>query len=65
MIGRKAAPPESISQTIYPVQWGDKEAMLLEILSKPEVQSAIVFTRTRVRPSISAGCSNATACVPR
>lgn len=49
MIGRKAAPPPSISQTIYPVQWADKEAMLLEILSKPEVQSAIVFTRTRVR----------------
>ena len=49
MIGRKAAPPPSISQTIYPVQWGDKEAMLLEILGKPEVQSAIVFTRTRVR----------------
>jgi len=49
MIGRKSAPPPSISQTIYPVQWGDKEAMLLEILGKPEVQSAIVFTRTRVR----------------
>jgi ATP-dependent RNA helicase RhlE len=47
--GRKSAPPPSISQTIYPVQWGDKEAMLLEILGKPEVQSAIVFTRTRVR----------------
>jgi ATP-dependent RNA helicase RhlE len=48
-IGRKAAPPAQISQTIYPVQWADKEAMLLEILDKPEVQSAIVFTRTRVR----------------
>lgn len=48
-IGRKAAPPAQISQTIYPVQWADKEAMLLEILEKPEVQSAIVFTRTRVR----------------
>jgi ATP-dependent RNA helicase RhlE len=49
MIGGKAAPPSSIRQTIYPVQWADKEAVLLEILSKPEVQSAIVFTRTRVR----------------
>ena len=49
MIGRKAAPPETINQTIYPVQWADKEPMLLEILGKPEVQSAIVFTRTRVR----------------
>lgn len=48
-VGKKAAPPPSISQTIYPVQWGDKEAMLLEILAKPEVQSAIVFARTRVR----------------
>jgi ATP-dependent RNA helicase RhlE len=48
-IGRKAAPPAQISQTIYPVQWADKEAILLEILDKPEVQSAIVFTRTRVR----------------
>ena len=51
MIGRKAAPPPSISQTIYPVQWGDKEAMLLEILGKPEVQSAIVFTRTACAPT--------------
>ena len=49
MIGRKAAPPQTINQTIYPVQWADKEPMLLEILGKPEVQSAIVFTRTRVR----------------
>jgi ATP-dependent RNA helicase RhlE len=48
-VGRKAAPPPTISQTIYPVQWADKEAMLLEILAKPEVQSAIVFARTRVR----------------
>ncbi len=48
-IGRKAAPPPTISQTIYPVQWADKEAMLLEILAKPEVHSTIVFTRTRVR----------------
>jgi len=49
MIGRKAAPPPTIHQTIYPVQWADKEAILLEILSKPDVQSAMVFTRTRVR----------------
>lgn len=48
-IGKKAAPPPTIRQTIYPVQWADKEAMLLEILAKPEVQSAIVFTRTRIR----------------
>jgi ATP-dependent RNA helicase RhlE len=48
-IGKKAAPPPTIRQTIYPVQWADKEAMLLEILAKPEVHSAIVFTRTRVR----------------
>jgi ATP-dependent RNA helicase RhlE len=48
-IGKTAAPPPTIRQTIYPVQWADKEAMLLEILAKPEAQSVIVFTRTRIR----------------
>jgi ATP-dependent RNA helicase RhlE len=48
-IGAKAAPPPSIRQAIYPVALEDKAKMLLEILKRPEIESAIVFTRTKSR----------------
>jgi ATP-dependent RNA helicase RhlE len=48
-IGHKTAPPSTIRQSIYPVALGDKPKMLLEILKRPEVESAIVFTRTKSR----------------
>jgi ATP-dependent RNA helicase RhlE len=48
-VGEKSAPPSSITQTIYPVTLENKGAMLLEILKRPEVESAIVFTRTKSR----------------
>lgn len=48
-IGEKAAPPSSISQTICPVGVSQKGQMLLALLKRPEVESAIVFTRTRDR----------------
>jgi len=44
-----SAPPESIRQVICPVSSDNKGRMLLEIVRRPEVTSAIVFTRTRDR----------------
>jgi ATP-dependent RNA helicase RhlE len=48
-IGEKAAPPSTIRQTVYAVTQENKGPMLLEILKDPEIDSAIVFTRTRSR----------------
>jgi ATP-dependent RNA helicase RhlE len=48
-IGDKAAPPATIVQTLCTVAQSDKDAILLAILHKPEVESAIVFARTRSR----------------
>jgi len=48
-IGDKAAPPAAIVQTLCTVAQSDKDAILLAILNKPEVESAIVFARTRSR----------------
>jgi ATP-dependent RNA helicase RhlE len=47
--GHKAAPPSQIRQSIYPVTLENKGPVLLEILKRPEVESAIVFTRTKSR----------------
>lgn len=48
-IGDKAAPPSSISQMICAVGVSQKGELLLALLKRPEVESAIVFTRTRDR----------------
>jgi ATP-dependent RNA helicase RhlE len=48
-VGPKATPPSTIHQTIYPVSNDNKGPMLIEILKRHEVESAIVFTRTRSR----------------
>ena len=42
-----STPPETIRQVVCPVTTDNKGRMLLEILQRPEVTSAIVFTRTR------------------
>ncbi|HEV3111096.1 MAG TPA: DEAD/DEAH box helicase [Candidatus Binataceae bacterium] len=42
-----STPPETIRQVVCPVATGNKGQMLLEILRRPVVTSAIVFTRTR------------------
>jgi ATP-dependent RNA helicase RhlE len=44
-----SAPPETIRQTVCPVTAENKGRMLLQILRRPDVTSAIVFTRTRER----------------
>jgi len=48
-IGDTSAPPASIRQTLCPASHADKEAILLAILTRAEVESAIVFVRTRSR----------------
>jgi ATP-dependent RNA helicase RhlE len=44
-----STPPETIRQVVCPVTSDNKGKMLLEILRRPEVTSAMVFTRTRDR----------------
>jgi len=48
-IGEVRTPPETIRQLVYPVAQLDKGALLLALLTRPEVTSAIVFTRTKIR----------------
>ena len=47
--GETRTPPASIRQVIYPVTLDNKGPMLLELLKRAEVDSAIVFTRTKSR----------------
>lgn len=42
-----STPPETIRQVVCPVTTDNKGRMLTEILDRPDVTSAIVFTRTR------------------
>ena len=46
---RKAAPATGIMQAVYPVPSHLKPALLLTLLSKGDVQEALVFTRTKHR----------------
>jgi ATP-dependent RNA helicase RhlE len=46
-VGEMSTPPASVKQTIFPVTRDNKTAMLLELLKRTEVDSAIVFTRTK------------------
>ncbi|MGH7836995.1 MAG: DEAD/DEAH box helicase [Candidatus Binataceae bacterium] len=48
-IGDKPAPPAAIVQTLCTVAHADKQAILFAILRRPEVESAIVFARTKSR----------------
>jgi ATP-dependent RNA helicase RhlE len=48
-IGDKAAPPAAIVQSLCTASHADKELILLALLERPEVDSAIVFTRTKSR----------------
>ncbi len=46
---RRAAPAAGITQAIYPVAQALKTTLLLKLLATPEVQDALVFTRTKHR----------------
>jgi len=48
-VERPSAPPSAIEQAIYPVRQDLKSALLLEILRREKIDSAIVFTRTKHR----------------
>lgn len=48
-IGETHTPPAEISQVIYPVTMENKGPMLMQLLKRSEVNSAIVFTRTKSR----------------
>jgi ATP-dependent RNA helicase RhlE len=48
-VGEQRTPPTTIRQQVYPVNQLDKGALLLALLKRPEVTSAIVFTRTKIR----------------
>jgi ATP-dependent RNA helicase RhlE len=48
-IERRSAPAVGITQAIYPVSQGRKNALLLELLRGEGVDSALVFTRTKHR----------------
>jgi ATP-dependent RNA helicase RhlE len=48
-IGDCSTPPAAIRQTIYPVTAENKGPVLLQLLGRNEVNSAIVFTRTKSR----------------
>src|SRR3954463_16295323 len=46
---RRAAPATGITQAVYPADQAVKPALLLKLLQNPEVQDALVFTRTKHR----------------
>jgi len=48
-VGEMSTPPATIRQTIYPATLENKAPMLLHLLGRSEVNSAIVFTRTKSR----------------
>ncbi len=48
-VERPSAPATGVEQAVYPVRQDMKSALLLELLKGKEVESAIVFTRTKHR----------------
>ena len=46
---REAAPAVGITHTVFPVREDLKTSLLLELLRRSEIQSALVFTRTKHR----------------
>jgi ATP-dependent RNA helicase RhlE len=46
---RRSAPATGITQAVYPVEQSVKPALLLALLKNPEIQDALVFTRTKHR----------------
>ena len=48
-IERKAAPATGVTQAVFPVREDLKSALLLEMLKRQEIESALVFTRTKHR----------------
>lgn len=48
-VGSPSAPPSTVSQSVYMVASGLKTDLLLELLSQDDMESVVVFVRTRRR----------------
>ncbi|MBX7255703.1 MAG: DEAD/DEAH box helicase [Candidatus Hydrogenedentes bacterium] len=48
-VGSISKPVESVRQLLYPVMSEDKSGLLIEILRKQEINSAVIFLRTKSR----------------
>lgn len=48
-IGRQAAPAEGVSQSVYPVAHHLKTDLLMTLLGQYEMESVLIFARTKVR----------------
>jgi len=48
-VGSPSAPPSTVSQSVYMVPSGLKTDLLLELLSQDDMESVVVFVRTRRR----------------
>jgi ATP-dependent RNA helicase RhlE len=48
-IGIVAKPVDQVRQVIYPVRTEDKQKMLLDLLKEEDIDSGIIFMRTKVR----------------
>jgi ATP-dependent RNA helicase RhlE len=46
-IGRRSEAVNTVTHAVYPVPRDKKSALLIELLSKPEMDSVLVFTRTK------------------
>jgi ATP-dependent RNA helicase RhlE len=46
-VGRRSMPVNTVTHAVYPVPREKKSALLVELLNKPEMDSVLVFTRTK------------------
>ena len=47
-VGRRSQTASSVTHAVYPVSGAKKTALLAQLLAKPEMDSVLVFTRTKV-----------------
>ena len=52
---RRSAPAEGVRQVVYPVRHELKPALLLHLLERHDVDTALVFTRTKQRADLTGG----------
>ena len=48
-VARRATPVDAVKQVVHPVAEGSKKDLLAALLQRPDVQQALIFTRTRAR----------------
>ena len=47
-VGRRSQTASSVTHAVYPVSGAKKTALLAQLLAKPEMDSVLVFTRTKI-----------------